>query len=180
MQTYISLLRGINVTGQKKIKMDALRALYKSLRFEEVQTYIQTGNVVFLCEDDDKEAITKRIEEGIEKTFGFHTSLLLKKRDELKQVLERNPFREENVYITFLLEAATKIPYDAFEKIKQSSEQLVVDRDVIYLYAPDGYGRTKLSNNFFEAKLKMVATTRNLKTVKKLLDIAASKLYLGR
>ena len=92
MTTYITMLRGINVGGHKKIKMDVLKQLYVELGYTNVQTYIQSGNVIFLTQDTDTADLEKRISKQILKVTGFEVPVLVLKLDELKQIVENNPF----------------------------------------------------------------------------------------
>ena len=96
METYISILRGINVSGQKKILMADLKALYENLQFENVKTYIQSGNVVFKSEKKLADADTaKRIEEAIQKKYGFHVPVIIRSHKELEKVIASNSFLSE-------------------------------------------------------------------------------------
>ncbi len=177
MKTYISLLRGINVSGQKKITMDDLKKLYESLGFKKVQTYIQSGNVVFQSTEADGSAVIQKIEKKITKVYGFEVSVLIRTPEELQQVIARNPFTKqesEKSYVTFLSGVPVQVPMDEINKAKNSSEKYKIVGKEVYFYCPTGYGKTKLSNNFFEKKLKLSATTRNRNTVNKLLEIAES------
>jgi uncharacterized protein (DUF1697 family) len=178
MNTFLSLLRGINVSGQKKIKMEDLRKLYKSLGFQNVQTYIQSGNVVFESTEADRKVIAEKIEIAISKKYNFDVPVLIETPEKFKDVLEGNPFSEEEtkrLYVTFL-DAEPNL--ELIKKLKEfnySPEKYVIVKDVIYFFSPIGYGRAKMNNNFFERKLKVSATTRNWKTTKKLLEMTFKK-----
>jgi uncharacterized protein (DUF1697 family) len=177
--TYIAFLRGINVSGQKSIKMDDLRQFFEIMGFLNVKTYIQSGNVLFTTSDKaDKTALANRIEEEVEKEYGFTVSVLIKNSSELKHILENNPFAnspefsEATQYITMLQDKPDMGQTEQFEKYKSAGEILVFKNSEAYFYCPGGYGRTKLSNTFIESKLKINATTRNLNTMKTLLELA--------
>jgi uncharacterized protein (DUF1697 family) len=179
MQTYISILRGINVSGHKLIKMADLKALYESLGFKEVITYIQSGNVIFKAEK--KGDLAAIIGKKIQDKYKFEVPILVRKVEEIKHVSETNPFLKEKgidkekLHVTFLREAPSKTNLDAIKKIDHSPDRhIVIDREV-FLYCPGGYGNTKLSNSFFESKLKVQATTRNWKTINKLVELAQYK-----
>src|SRR5258708_14100584 len=92
MTVIISMLRGVNVGGHNKIKMEALRALYESLKLRDAQTYVQSGNVIFRSDEQDIARLTKRIEEGIERKFGFRPDVILRTSAAMGEVVERNPF----------------------------------------------------------------------------------------
>ena len=172
MNSYISLLRGINVSGQKKVPMVELRALYESLGLEAVQSYIQSGNVICATPDEDVATLTQTIERAIEQHFGFKVRVLIKTPQQLMQVLNGRPFDEERLFVTFLFGTPTHIPTEALDRAKQPSEQIHIAGDIVYFSCPDGYGRSKLSNSFLESQLKLSATTRNWRTVRKLLELA--------
>lgn len=109
MAKYISLLRGINVSGQKIIKMQDLKSLYLSLGFDDVQTYIQSGNVIFDSHVDDEAKLAAQIKAGIQKQYGFDVKVILRTPGELQSVISRNPFSRQaavdvsKLYVTFLL-----------------------------------------------------------------------------
>ena len=178
MTIYISMIRGINVGG-KRIKMADLRDLYGSLGFESVKTYIQSGNVIFKSDNDDPDDLAKRIQQKIFQTFNYHVEVVIRTMEELMTVVESYPYTEkedEYLHVTFLsnIPPETMIQTIDPENINgiKSREELIVQSREIYLYLPYGYGRTKLNNNFFEKKLGLNATTRNWKTVNKLLQMA--------
>jgi uncharacterized protein (DUF1697 family) len=179
MKTFISILRGINVSGQKLIRMTDLKALYEDLNFTSVNTYIQSGNVIFAYDQDITiKELSGKIENAILKKFGYHVPVIIRTIDEMKSIILANPFQNssgyipEKLYITFLEE---KPPLADIEKINHfeflPDKFIIVERE-IYLNCAAGYGTTKLSNTFFENKFKMRATTRNWKTVNKLLELA--------
>lgn len=179
METYISILRGINVSGHKLIKMADLKALYESLGFKEVITYIQSGNVIFKAEKKGDLAII--IGNKIQDKYKFEVPILVRKAEEIKRVSETNPFMkekgidEEKLHVTFLAEPPSKADLEAIKKIDHSPDRFVITGKEVFLYCPGGYGNTKLSNTFFENKLKIQATTRNWKTVNKLVELAQYK-----
>ncbi|MEQ9442036.1 MAG: DUF1697 domain-containing protein [Cyclobacteriaceae bacterium] len=179
MTTYISLLRGINVSGQKKVPMADLRDVYASLGFDPVQTYIQSGNVLFQSEETDLVLLREQLEEAIRQFFGFEVVVILRTVDALQQQV-KHPFfvlRSETIkalYVTFLAEMPDpKRIAELVSPNPEGDEFQIVDK-AVHLYCPNGYGRTKLSNTFFERKLKVSATTRNAKTIHKLLELAAN------
>lgn len=174
MGNFIALLRGINVSGQKQIKMVDLKALFEVLGFSNVQTYIQSGNVIFSYNDSQTKNLEKLIEKKILGEYGFQVPAIVLKSEEWNTILHSNPFLKERenetekLYLTILSdiplpENLKQLPVDEF-----APDTFVIDGKKIYLYLPNGYGRTKLNNNYFENKLKVTATTRNWKTVKKL------------
>lgn len=175
MKTYISMLRGINVSGQKKINMEELRALYETLGFKNPKTYIQSGNVIFECSESNVSSMISKIERGIKKSYGFEVPVQIRTKTDLQRLIDNNPFAKKDtgkLHVTFLSGVALESSANELIKFKSDSEEFVVSGREIYLFCPDGYGKSKLSNNLFERKLKLSATTRNWKTVNKLLELA--------
>ena len=182
MNKYISLLRGINVSGQKKIKMLDLKSLYESLGFMDVLTYIQSGNVIFNSDLSDKLELIAKLEKAIQTRYDFHVPVQICTLNDLHDVLTRLPFKNLNaevdgakVYISFLSETPAAEKASSLQAYVMAPEKLVVNDQIVYLYCPNGYGRTKLSNTFIEKKLGVAATTRNLRTVHKLSALAMNK-----
>ena len=178
MQTYIAILRGINVSGHKLIKMDALRKLFDGMGFKNTKTYIQSGNVVFQSKQAKAQDLEKKIASSILKEFGFEVPVLVKEVTELDIVLKNNPFinkRKEDVtklHVTFLSAEPEKANIDKIKGGNYVADEFIVTGKTVYLFCPNGYGNTKLSNTFFENKLKVTATTRNWKTINELVIMA--------
>lgn len=177
---YIAMLRGINVSGQKKIKMNDLKLLFVSLGLKNITTYIQSGNVIFTSASKDKANLITTIERAIQKKFSFHVPIQLRTSSELIAIINNCPFGvidiekdRSKVLLTFLSSIPSKSAISEVEKYINLPEKCHIKNDVAYLYCPNGYGRSKLSNNFIESKLKTEATTRNWKTVCKLSELAA-------
>ncbi len=175
MKTYIALLRGINVSGQKKIKMAELRIHLKEWGFSEVQTYIQSGNIVLQADESTSEQIAARIHQGIQSAYGFHVPVMVLVPEDLDEVLANNPFLPEQdskrVYVTFLSAQPAQHLLDKLLEEDYSPEAFELVKQHIYFFSPSGYGRAKMNNNFFEKKLKVNATTRNWRTVNKLREM---------
>jgi uncharacterized protein (DUF1697 family) len=171
MKTYIVLLRGINVSGKNILPMAELRELLSSLQFENVQTYIQSGNIV-LNSEFSKEEIVDKVKNGIAATFGYDVPVLARTIDEWEKAIANNPYPTENhkiVSFTFLSE----VPIETVVEVNITNDDVhTVLNDMVYMYCPDGFGRTKLTNNLFEKKLKVTATSRNFRTTMKLLEMA--------
>ena len=171
MPTYISFLKGINVGGQKSIRMPDLKALYEAMGFKDVITYVQSGNVVFDSGDFDPIKIGAAIEAEIERRFSFHVSVILRDRNDFQRILDGNPFvhsRNEDpstLHVTFLSKSPSTEMVNGMKIPTGIEDECVLSGKEIYLFCPNGYGRTKLSNSFFERKLNVLATTRNWRTV---------------
>ena len=181
MSTYIALLRGINVSGQKKILMADLKTLFESLSFGKIQTYIQSGNVVFdYNEKDSNLDIALKISEAILNHYQFEVPVLVRTVPEMKLALENNPFVEEanvdpsRVAITFLATKPLPENLKKLDDIDFTPDKFIIKDTGIYLHCPKGFGVSKLSNNFFENKLKVRATSRNWRTINKLVEMASS------
>ena len=178
MITYISILRGINVSGQKKIIMADFRALYEKLGFKNVQSYIQSGNVAFnYAGDKNKLAVAKMIEHAIEKEYKFQVPVLVKQVDDLISTIKNNPFTEEagvdpsRVAVTFLESQPTSENLKKLVGVDYPPDRFIIDGKNIYIHCPESYGNSKLSNKFFESKLKVRATSRNWRTINKLVEM---------
>ena len=176
---YISLLRGINVSGQKKIKMADLKSLYESLSFKNVVTYIQSGNVIFDAVVKNKSDMKIKIEEAIEESYKFHVPVEILTNAEICDIIKKYPFGSVDlaedgtkVLVTFLSSKPSEDRVSDFKKYVTAPEKLIVQEKEAYLYCPNGYGKSKLSNTFLENKLGVKATTRNLKTVHKLYELS--------
>jgi uncharacterized protein (DUF1697 family) len=178
MPTSIAMLRGINVSGHKVIKMELLRESFAALGFSNVKTYVQSGNVIFEASNDSVVSLSKKIEEKILRDFGFSVPVLLKTSKEMEETIKRNPFLKapaidhSKLHVTFLSDAPPKTALEQLQSLAVKPEQFhIIGRD-IYLYCPNGYGRTKLSNTAIEKKLSVKATTRNWKTANTLLAMS--------
>ena len=173
---HIALLRGINVSGQKIIKMAELKVHFENLEFENVQTYIQSGNVIFCSKEKDNKKLKKIIESKIHEVYNFSVSVIILTKEDLQSAISNSPFNENNsdiskVYISYLDSIPDEIPLAELDKYKSPTEEFRIIGNNIYLYFPDGYGRTKLNNNILEKKLNVRSTSRNWKTSNKLLKM---------
>src|SRR5580700_6292814 len=177
MAVIISLLRGINVVGHNKIKMEALRALFVSLKLRDAQTYIQSGNVVFRTQEPDLAKLARKIENGIEKNFGFRPAVILRTSSELRDVIARNPFANRRdihpskLLVTFLAGDPGAEARENILKLKTDPEELRIDGRELYIYFPNGMARPKFSWPTIEKMLKTPGTGRNWNSVIKLLEM---------
>jgi len=173
MVRFLSMLRGINVGGKNKVTMRLLKQELASLGLDEVQTYVQSGNVVFTTKLSAADVKTK-IERAIKSKFGFDVLVFIRSGKELADVITNSPYRQKDetkLHITFLSQKPKEIPIHDIDSAKSGAEEFSISGKEIYLFCPYGYGVTKLSNNFFERKLKVEATTRNWRTVNALLSM---------
>src|SRR3989442_6132514 len=175
------MLRGINVSGQKIIKMEKLRASFETLGFNSVRTYVQSGNVIFQASKTSSDILSKSIEGKILSNFGFSVPLVLRSSDEMKKIANDNSFLTDRgidhskLHITFLSELPAKAVLGKLNALNAVPDQFRVKGREVYLYCPNGYGRSKLSNASFEKLLSVQATTRNWKTVKTLVEILSER-----
>ncbi len=175
MRTFVALLRAINVAGKNKISMAELRGLFEALGYGDVRTYVQSGNVVFTSSDEDVAAVARRIEDGITNHLGLRVTVLVRTPDDLAAIVRDNPFSSADlsrVHVTFL--ASEPAP----ERLEEMSAHAIGPDEFrfrhreIYLHTPDGYGRSKLNNAALERWLGVPATTRNWRTVTKLVELS--------
>jgi len=178
MTVIISMLRGVNVGGHNKIKMDTLMALYESLKLRDAQTYVQSGNVIFKTDERDIARLAKRIEDGIERKFGFRPDVVLRTAAEMKDVVARNPFAKRRgiepgkLLVTFLDSDPGEEAREKVRQMKCDPEELRVEGREIYIYFPNGAGRSKLPWAGLGKMLKTQGTGRNWNSVTKMLEIA--------
>jgi uncharacterized protein (DUF1697 family) len=177
--THIAMLRGINVSGHKIVKMDRLRESLTALGFENVRTYVQSGNLVFEAKvgapaELPAEIATKiatKIAARILRDFGFSVPVTVLTAEEMGRVVKDNPFLKEagidlsKLHVTFLSEAPAAAGLKKMGAAAAGPDRFHCRRSSVYLHCPEGYGTTKLSNNAIEKALALGATTRNWKTV---------------
>ncbi|MCL6267604.1 DUF1697 domain-containing protein [Flagellimonas myxillae] len=177
MKTFIVLLRGINVGGQKKIRMADLRESLHLKGFGEVHTYIQSGNIICRSDHLDLKSVEQLVQQSILKDFGFDVPTLALTTDEIDEIINNNPFaseEEKSLYFVLLKNPPESERVESFNQEKFENEDFHITDRCVYLCCKTGYGKAKLSNNLVERKLKVEATARNLRTMKKLLEMADS------
>ena len=178
MQTYICLLRGINVSGHKKIKMANLKSSFEELGFSNVTTYIQSGNIIFHSAENNPIALEDLVHKMLLDQFGFDIAVIIFTPNYLEKVIAENPFYkdktkdEKKFYVLFLKDNPLAEQIDHLATYDYSPEEYILVDKLIYYYAAIGAGKAKMSTNFFENKLKVSATARNWRTVNKLLDLS--------
>ena len=176
MNTYIILLRAVNVSGSKIIKMAELRDSLARADFQDVQTYIQSGNIVLQSELSSKE-VEKAIQQIIQSEFGLDISLFVLTPSQVKSALKSMPFRSDadssRVLLTFYAKKISESVIEELEPIRSATEEIHPGDGVLYFHFPDGSGKSKLSNKAIEKVLEQPCTSRNLRTMNKLLLMAA-------
>ena len=181
MTKFIALLRGINVSGQKRISMASLIKSCEALGLRGVRTYLQSGNVVFCARQADSGEIAALLSARIAHDFGHEVKALVLSEAELNLVVGANPLWPKLggdlklFHGTFISQPISEERFQELELPAQPGEQAVLAGQVIYLYCPHGYGRTKLNNRFFEKTLGVTATTRNWRTIMALRDMCAEQ-----
>ncbi len=176
MNTYIGLLRGINVGGRNKLPMKELIVLLEDLGCQNVRTYIQSGNVVFQSADPNPEDLARQIGQAIKSRNGFEPQVLLLTAEDLAQAIATNPFPEaetepKTLHFGFLDSVPTAPNMEKLESLKTPTERFRLIHKVFYLHAPDGIGRSKLSARS-ERLLGVAMTGRNWRTVCKIRELA--------
>ena len=182
MPTYVALLRGVNVSGKKPIRMSDLRECCLALGLRDVRTYLQSGNVVLDAERTEARKLAATLAATIAKTFGHDVGVLVLSAPELNRVAATNPLRppasgdaQTLYHATFLFEPVPAHRFRLLTLPARPNEKAVLRERVVLLYCPNGYGKTKLNNTFFEKALGVVVTTRNWRTVLALRDLCRQK-----
>lgn len=180
MPAVIALLRAVNLAGHNSIKMDALRELCESLGLRDPRTHLQSGNVVFRTKERDLARLAQRLEKAIDRRCGFRTRVMLRTTSEVRAVIERNPFARRRdidpsrLLVNFLADDPGPDAPGKILNLKGHPEELHLAGRELYIYYPNGVGRSKLTAAVIERTLKVSGTGRNWNTVTKLLEIAES------
>ena len=182
MQTYISFLRGINMTGHNSIKMADLADLYQKLGFKDAKTYIQSGNVIFSCDGGSNEAeLGLKIEQDILVKFNYNVPVMLRTNQELTDLYTTNPFLEEpdfdpsKMAVIFLHEEPSDNQLQKVVDVDYSPDNFKIIGREIYIYCTNGFGRTQIYTNFFEKKMGVSGTGRNWKTITTILSMSEKR-----
>lgn len=181
MNNYVVLLRGINVGGHNKLPMSDLRTLLTSNGYISVSTYIQSGNIL-LCSDKNPASINKHIKDLLKNEFDYNIPVITITVNELQKCFEENPYLKKDVdtkflHVTFLNDAPKTSIIENLNINTYKDDEFLVKGKFVYLHTPDGFAKTKFSNPQFEKQLKTKATTRNWRTVTKLMELSEKNLY---
>ncbi len=178
MAVFVSLFRAINVGGNNKVSMVALKELHEELGLQNVVTYLQTGNVIFETDEKtDSTYLAGKIGKEFEKKFGFRPEVMVRTAAELMQISEENPFlghpekEAKWIVVMFLSDSPDEAAKEGLLSAYAGPEEMVVKGQELYAYYTNGIGRSKLTNALIEKKLKMPGTGRNLNTVSKLVEL---------
>ncbi len=175
MNSFIALLRGINVGGHKKILMTDLRMLFEKLDFKNVRTFIQSGNVMFHTDEVNTTKMECKIKDQILSDFGYDVTVLVKTPSEIKSILNQCPFigeKKEGSYFTLFNKSPNSESIELMNKISYPNEEFLITNSCIYFYSSLGYGNVKFNNNLFEKKLGVSSTSRNFRTLSKLIELS--------
>jgi len=176
MERYVAFLRGINVSGQKLIKMEELRKHFELPGFKNIATYIQSGNVLFDTKETDKQLLRAKIEKRLQQKLGYAPPTILRSLPEIKSVIENNPYHtrkpgdERKLYVGFLSGIPDAALHTALDEYANDLEEARVVNSEVYLLLASA-AKTRLSNSFIEKKLKVGATMRNWTTVNKVITL---------
>lgn len=179
MIKYVALLRGINVGGNRVIKMEVLRQIFESLGLANVRSYIQSGNVVFESRQKNVAALTTKIEKGLEKALGYDVSVILTTVAELQAIVKLNPFKGVNVgkdemlFVTFLSAKSPPVPKLPATSFSETLDLIAAQNRMAFMLARrKKNGMFDFPNNFIEKQFKAAGTTRNWSVVQKIVDFA--------
>lgn len=179
--TYAALLRGINVGGNKKVPMAELRTLLRELGHADVGTYLQSGNAVFSSDRGDEESLAAELAEAMEKHFGFGVDVLVRDHAHLRSVREACPFpaaelEGRQLHVTYFSGPVDAGRFASVDPAAFLPEEFRLGDRVLYLYAPDGLGRSKLAGALAKPRVLkgITATTRNWNTVVKLEELTGA------
>jgi uncharacterized protein (DUF1697 family) len=184
MDTYIALLRGVNVGGNNKLPMKSLSALCEAQGCKDVQTYIQSGNVVFRAGPKVAKAFSAKLKAQIKEELGFETTVILRTVEELRTAAENNPYFDEKVdtkflYVMFLAGEPNLTDVVKLNPVCEGDEAFSLRGREIYMFLPNGAGRSKLASYGFDKILRTVGSTRNWQTVQKLIALSEKARLSG-
>jgi uncharacterized protein (DUF1697 family) len=175
MYRYIAILRGINVGGNRKILMSDLKDLFIQQGFKNVKTYIQSGNVIFDSDDESSvQNLSEKIQNAILHKFNFEVPVIIKCAHDFARAIQLNPFVSEEgfdidrLHLTFLSAVSSVEDMALIKSFDVGNDRFEIVNDQIFIYCFGKYSDSKLTNSFFESKLKVKASTRNWNTVLKL------------
>jgi uncharacterized protein (DUF1697 family) len=173
---YMALLRGINVGGKNIVPMDDLAALFAEAGCSAVRTYIQSGNVVFQARADLARGLPARIAKRIEDHLGIRAPVILRSADALAQAVRDNPFLAEGadvsaLHVMFLADEPDRAAIARLDPARSPGDRFAVLGREVFLHLPNGVGRSKLTNDYFDRTLGTSSTIRNWRTVSKLLEM---------
>ncbi len=177
MYRHLALLRGINVSGHNMIKMDVLKTLLEKAGFQNVQTYIQSGNVFIDSEEEHGPSVGFKIKQEIFSQLGFDVPVIVITKEDLEACLNNNPYLKEKeadtkkLYFTFISKELSENSIHDLKMSQVKPDEAVIDKNRIYVKYAIGAGKTRFDQKYIEKKLNVTATMRNWNTVVKLLEM---------
>jgi uncharacterized protein (DUF1697 family) len=175
-ETYVALLRGINVGGKNKLPMKDLSAMFVEAKCADVRHYIQSGNIIFCASSGVVAQLHRLIAARIAKRFGYKTPVILRTAEQIGAVMRANPFLEAGapeaeLHVAFLADSPAKGRIQDLDPNRSPPDTFEVRGQEIYLRLPNGMARSKLTNAYFDSKLATTSTMRNWRTVTKLFEL---------
>ena len=177
MTKHLALLRGINVSGHNMIKMDALQKMLENMGFQNVETYIQSGNVFVDSEDENAASVGFKIKQEISKVFGYDVPAVMVTKSDLENCFKNNPFLKDKncdtkkLYVAFISKELTPLALNDLKISQFKPDEAAIDSSRIFIKYDVGAGKTRLDQKYIEKKLNVTATMRNWNTVTKLLEM---------
>ena len=184
MSEYAAFLRGINVGGKNKIRMEALRETFAALQFESVKTYINSGNVIFETAEADEKKLVAKIEKAIEKEFSLNIKVMVRTIDEIREIIKNNPFagqfeNDKNLHVLFLDEEMPEEKCELLLSNNNENEMFAVRNREIFCHLKSGFADSVLGKDYIGKKLKVSATARNWRTVNKVLEFSKGNAVIA-
>lgn len=173
---YAALFRGINVGGHNKIKMDELRKMFESLGFENVKSYIASGNIAFDTKKTKDSSLTRKLEEAVTKKFSLEIDIVIRTTAEIESAIKQNPFEKEHtddtkLFLVFLKELLPKEKADLLLSNNNEKEKFHVNGRDIFALSKKGFINSILAKKYIDNKLKTPSTARNWRTVNKIAEL---------
>ena len=173
----VALLRGINVGGRNKLPMKELAAMFEDAGCAKVQTYIQSGNVLFQSEPALAEDIPSLVSSAVFSRFGIQVPIVTRTTSELADIVRSNPFMAagadpDKLHVVFLAHRPDEASFRSLDPNRSPGDDFAASGRHVYLHCPNGLARTRLTNSYFDSRLSTTSTTRNWRTTVKLLEMA--------
>jgi uncharacterized protein (DUF1697 family) len=174
---HIALLRGINVGGNNKLPMKDLARFFTDAGCTDVHTFVQSGNVIFEPGKRELKKLAERIEHSISQEFGFRSPVLVRSAEELNRAVRANPLNEaeDALHLVFLADLPDPAAAQSLDPARSPGDRFIVQGREIYLHLPKGVAKTRLTNTWFDTKLRTTSTMRNWRTVLKLLELVSAQ-----
>ena len=175
----VALLRGINVGGKNKLPMADLAAMFREAGCDDVRTYIQSGNVVFRAGPELAGDISSLISASIVNQFGYSVPIVTRTASDFQEIVQANPFAEigaeaNKLHVMFLADMPDRARVDALDPNRSPGDEFAVLGREVFLHCPNGVARSKLTNAYFDSSLSTTSTSRNWRTVGKLLEMVTA------